>query len=986
MDMNSAGLATPGSTTTLRHIGIALGLALTFGLLAAVLHDRSTRIEAAERHSLAVAEGVDRLLHYEIRHLERALRGMASDADGYAREYPAQGTWDISAVIRSVISRNAELQDVDLYGPGGEPIREGVTENGAAPFQVPGDTAGLHVGGLQVHGHAQPVVPLALRTTDGNWLVARLRTDELQRILEGLDIGRWGSAAILDASGIVLARRGTGGGHVGRRIRIPEGLATDTTVQVPLASQLDGIKRFASFTSTSGYRFVVAVGIAEREVLAPWWNYVFTAVAVLFLYWIGMVLLMRRLVSSEASRERTQAELMRQADWLVKAQDASRAGVWALELDQEKVRASAQAAALFGFPGEAALIPLEDFFERMHEDDRLRVHDEFSESLASGGPFHSEYRIVLPERGCRWISARGARVDDGAGKPLMTGTIIDITERRENLARLERAEQEFRELFDLNPLPFWVFDVRSLRFLAVNEAAIRKYGYSRDEFLTMTILQIRAPEDHAAVRVSVGDAMEPRESERVWLHYARDGRPMYVRVHSSSIQFDGQAARLVLAEDVSERVAYEEDLAWRATHDESTGMLKLRALMAQVDERSPAWETDYGVAYVQLRDLEIVSPTLGRRMGEAILAEVSRRLERLARGYGTVAYLPSDSFVLVATKGASTKAMASAVLDTLADPVEFEGGSHRVDAWIGLARSSGVEHAGAEQVIDDAALAALHARNENQPAAPFRKEMAEQATERLAMLSRLRSALERDEFELFFQPIASLATGWIVAVESLLRWRQADGTHVPPSSFIPLSEESGLIIPIGEWVLDRAAAARARLQAAGFDEVAVAVNVSAVQFLGGRLPSSLRRAIDRYHLRAGALHVELTETAMLKGRETVRASLEELQREGVCVSIDDFGTGFSSMAYLRDLPLDYLKIDRSFVVGVHRDERNASICRALIALAQGLNLRTIAEGVEEREELEWLRTNGCDQVQGYYVARPMALDDLFERLRDFRLA
>jgi PAS domain S-box-containing protein len=980
-DMNPTGFATLArALPAFRRFGILLGLGLTAALLAAIVHDRGMRIEAAERHSLAVAVGVDRLLHYEIRHLERALRGMAGDADGYVRDYPSQSSWDISSAIRSVISRNAELQDVDLYDREGKPIRQGVTEyKSQVNFEPPPGTKDFRIGSLQMQGHSHPVVPLALRTPDGNWLVARLRTGELQRLLEGLDIGQLGSAAILDSHGTLLARHGEAS-HVGQRLDVPTELVAGATAQARRISPIDRVRRYASFTSTSGYPFTVAVGIAEREVLAPWWNYVISASLLLIFYWLGAAYLVRRLLSSETARLATQGELVRHADWLAKAQEASRAGVWALELDQEKVRASAQAAALFGFDNKPDLIPLEDFFERMHDEDRERVSREFSDSLSSGQSFHSEYRVVLPDRRIRWISARGARVDGEAGKPLMTGTIVDITERRESQAQIERAEIQFRELFDLNPLPFWVFDLESLRFLAVNEAAIRKYGYSREEFLGMTILQIRSPEEQAEVLKSVHDTAEPRESENVWIHYSRDGRPMYVRVHSSSIQFDGRPARLVLAEDVSERVAYEEDLAWRATHDESTGLLKLRALIDQVNARSQNWHTPYGAVYLQLRDLEVVSPTLGRRMGEAILSEISRRLSAVAGRYGPAAYLPSDAFVLVARDAREIERLVAELVSALADPVEFEGGSHRVEAWIGVADSPGVVPGAAEQVVDHAALAALHSRNENEPATVFRLEMNEQAAERLAILSRLRRAIAGNEFELFFQPVTCLTTGDVVAMEALLRWRQHDGSYVPPAHFVPLAEESGLIVPIGEWVLEHAARARARLGAAGWDDIAIAVNVSAVQFLQGTLPSSLRQVQDRHGLPRGALHVELTETAMLKSREAVRASLEELQRQGVCISIDDFGTGFSSMAYLRDLPLDYLKIDRSFVIGVHRDEKNASICRALIALGRGLGLRTIAEGVEEKGEYDWLRDNACDYVQGFYVARPAPLEAVMERL------
>ena len=284
-------------------------------------------------------------------------------------------------------------------------------------------------------------------------------------------------------------------------------------------------------------------------------------------------------------------------------------------------------------------------------------------------------------------------------------------------------------------------------------------------------------------------------------------------------------------------------------------------------------------------------------------------------------------------------------------------------------------------MIGNAALAALQARRDNEQVVQFDATMAAQASGRLALAGRLRQALERREFELFFQTIQGVTDGRVVSMEALLRWRQADGSFIPPMQFIPLCEESGLIVPLGEWVLKEAARCHGVLGAAGFGEIAIAVNVSAMQFLSDTLPQSLRALRIAHDLPRGALHVELTESVVLRRPEVARAVMSELRADGACISIDDFGTGFSSMAYLKDLPLDYLKIDRAFVADVHHDERNASICRALIALGHGLGLKIIAEGVECAAELEWLRMHGCDHAQGYHFGRPAPLAEVLASLR-----
>jgi PAS domain S-box-containing protein len=980
---------TAASTATVRWIGTCLGLFISVGLILATIQDRTVRIEAAQRQSMAVAIGVDRLLHYEIRNLERALRGMAMEADGYVADLPGSSRWDLPGAIRGVVSRHAELQDIDLYDADGNVVHRGTGTSGQdeAVFTPP-DTAGtgmLRVGRLQQQGRAQPVIPLMWRTPEGNWLVARLRTSELQSMLRGLDIGEQGSAGILDREGVVLAREGSGGGYVGRQVPLPAGLAKGATVQQVLVSRLDGIERFASFTSTSRYPFIVAAGLSKQEALMPWWRYAVIAGCLLMLYWLGMFYLMRRMSLAEAARRKAHDELRHHADWLSKAQEASRAGVWAMEQGAQHVRASAHAADLFGFERVAGMLPLAEFFLRMHPSDRPRVEHEFGQAWSSGQPFHSEYRITLPDGESRWISARGALVQDDEGAPRMTGTIVDITERMARQEALAGAEAQFRELFDLNPLPFWVFDIESLRFMAVNKAAVHRYGYSREEFLQMTILQIRPADDVQAVLEAVNQAEEPRDASRVWVHVRRDGTRMHVRVHSSSIRFSGRDARLVLAEDVSERVAYERELAWRAAHDETTGLLNLRTFAEQMDAQPevPVGDATYAVAYVQLRDLEFVSPTLGRQTRDAMIQGIAQRLAGVARRHGPLAYVPADAFVTATRRAEEWNDLVDELLAAFSETVESDSGNHRVEAWIGIAFQQ-FPGQSAEEVVGHASLAALQARAENSGTMHYSDSMAERASARLATINRLRRALPDGEFELFFQPIRRLGDDVVIAAEALLRWRTADG-YVSPASFIPLSEESGLIVPIGEWVIDKAAQAHQALAAAGFPGIAIAVNVSAVQFMCGTIPRILRDVHQRYGLPRGAMHVELTESAMLRRPEMARAAMEELQQDGVGISIDDFGTGFSSMTYLRDLSVDCLKIDRSFVHQVHRDGRNASICQALIALGQGLGLGIVAEGVEDAEELAWLARHGVDSVQGFHIARPAPLETMIAWLSDARV-
>lgn len=957
-----------------------LGLAIMFALSVAVTKDHTDRLDIAQRQSLTLATSVDRALMYELRNVERAMRGIAADSDVFFRSAPAQAPALLSESIAGVRLRHSELEALVLLDARGRALTNGPSDPTLPAWRssAAGAVPPLSFGPLQKDRDQAWVIPIALRTDHGHWLLARLRTAEIQRMVGGLDTGRDGEIAVFDLHGVVLARSGASDAYTGHRVSLPD--LRKGAVSIERNSELDGVARIAAFSAGSGYPLVTGAGISLREALVHWREHVAAAMAVVLLYWLGLLFFVRRLAAAEDMREDILHELHASTDWLRQAQLVSRTGVWRLETEAGPVRASEQTAALFGFAPTVDTIPMERFFERMHDDDRERVAVEFGAARDRRAPFDVEFRVVLPDGQVRWLRSRGALANDSHGKERITGTIVDITERREATSRIERAELQFRELFERNPLPFWVYDIETLRFMAVNEAAIRNYGYTREEFLAMTILEIRPAEDADAVRDSArGHALA--NDGRVWVHVTRHGKRMDVRVHSSDIEFMGRAARLVLAEDVSERVAYERDLAWRATHDATTGMLMVDALVEQLDalprtDRDPG----YAIACVQLRDLELVAPTLGRRAGQTILRAAANRFGEIGRTYGFAAYLPAESFVVVAVDPAQRDAMLASLVQATATPVQAESGTHPLEAWIGLADGP-MQGEGTEQVIGNAALAALKARQDSVPIVRFDTTMAAQASGRLAMAGRLRQALGRHEFELFFQPIQRVADGRLTTLEALLRWRQPDGSFASPAQFIPLCEESGLIVPLGDWVLEEAARCHGLLAAEGLGDVAIAVNVSAVQFLSETLLQTLHRLRTTYALPRGALHVELTESSVLRRPDAARAAMSELRDEGVCISIDDFGTGFSSMAYLKDLPLDYLKLDRYFVADVHHEERNAAICRALIELGQGLDLKIIAEGVETAGQLEWLRAHGCDQAQGYHFGRPAPIADVLEAIR-----
>ncbi len=538
------------------------------------------------------------------------------------------------------------------------------------------------------------------------------------------------------------------------------------------------------------------------------------------------------------------------------------------------------------------------------------------------------------------------------------------------LRRAGAAENQFETVFERNPLPAWVFDASSLRFLAVNQAAMREYGYTRGEFLAMTVLDIRPPGEREALVEDLSHAPRPDYGDaKVWLHQRKDGSRLEVRIHAASIEFQGRAARLIVAENVTATLAAQREVEYHATHRMSTGLWNAGALTAAVR----AWPGPCRIACAAVQGFELVEDSLGPAARASALAAIAARLAALGRQYGAVAHQRDTEFALAVSQPERWPQALAGLREALLQPVETDDGMHQFDAWIGTADLPG-DAADPADVLPLARIAAHVARAEGVPLLAYQPAMTQDAGRRLAMVARIRHAIAHDGFALAFQPIQRISDGAILGLEALLRWPQEDGGAVPPLEFIPLAEDTGLIVPLGRWVLRQAAIASRRLADAGFPSTYVAVNVSHAQLASGDFAADVARLFAEFDLGRGALHVELTESVLMSGAERTLDVLHRLHGHGICIALDDFGTGFSNMSYLQQLPIDALKIDRSFVDDVVASERNAAICRALIALGHGLGLRVVAEGVETAAQHEWLQRHGCDQAQGFWLGRPMALE------------
>ncbi|MBP6654674.1 MAG: EAL domain-containing protein [Propionivibrio sp.] len=529
----------------------------------------------------------------------------------------------------------------------------------------------------------------------------------------------------------------------------------------------------------------------------------------------------------------------------------------------------------------------------------------------------------------------------------------------------------------------WEYDVRQGRFswspkvgriLRVDDSAL-------PETLDALIGRVH-PEDHAALLDILARDFTQNANFHTEFRLCHCGGALLTLQVVGEVTLDEKGSpRSMIGtfQDVSDRKRSEERLTVLANFDALTG-LPNRALfqdrLAQALARAARGHAQVGLLFIDLDQFKAVNDRLGHAFGDELLKQVSRRLSQAVREVDTVARMGGDEFTIIleGIPTAETAAMvAGKVLQTLAPPIFIGAQELYVTASIGVA----VYPTDAEQgddLLSHADTAMYRAKEEGTNTyRVFTREMEERIQGRLALETALRGALQHDEFVLFYQPQVEIRSGEVVGFEALIRWKRADGTLVSPIEFVPLLEESGLIVEVGAWVIAEACRWLARWRRAHDQETTVSVNLSPRQFREPDLAEVVDRALAASCLPASALELEITESSLVSGPATLQ-TMATLRQMGVGLAIDDFGTGYSSLSYLKRFPITKLKIDRSFISDIAEDPDSAAIVSAIIALAKILQLQVVAEGVEHVEELAFLRQQGCGYIQGYLASRPLDQD------------
>jgi diguanylate cyclase (GGDEF)-like protein/PAS domain S-box-containing protein len=453
-------------------------------------------------------------------------------------------------------------------------------------------------------------------------------------------------------------------------------------------------------------------------------------------------------------------------------------------------------------------------------------------------------------------------------------------------------------------------------------------------------------------------------------------------IEDSAAPIHDRAGRVIGAvivfHDVSAARAMTIQMTHSAQHDVLTSLpnrLLLNDRITQSIAVARRQKKHLAVIFLDLDRFKYINDSLGHAIGDELLQSISKRLLANVRGSDTVSRQGGDEFVILLAEIARPEdaaISAQKLLHSLSAPHSLGGQELRIDGSIGISVYP-ADGQDAEKLIKNADTAMYHAKESGRNNFQFFKaDMNLKAVERQSLEGNLRCALEREEFQLHYQPIVNLESGEITGAEALIRWQQPDRGLVPPAQFVPIAEDCGLILPIGRWVLREACRQARAWQDAGLPPLPIAVNVSAVEFRDKGFVEGVRKVLSETGLSAQYLELELTEGVLMEDAESAASVLLELKAMGVRIAIDDFGTGYSSLSYLRKFPIDALKIDRSFIHQDTTDPDESTIVSAVIAMGRSLKLRVVAEGVETLEELTILRALQCDEAQGFYFSRPVA--------------
>jgi diguanylate cyclase (GGDEF)-like protein/PAS domain S-box-containing protein len=687
----------------------------------------------------------------------------------------------------------------------------------------------------------------------------------------------------------------------------------------------------------------------------------------------------RRQLAEKASREsETRLRL---------AVAASKQGIYDVNLRTGERNYNTEYAVMLGYDPASFSESSHTFFERIHPEDRARWLAAFNGYLRGELPdYHAEFRMRTAGGEWKWISSTGVAVErDDGGAPLrFVGTHTDISERKVAEERMRLSAS----VFEFSHEAIVITDA-NLNIIGVNKAFTDTTGYSADEALGRHIRLLKSGYHDQAYYDAIWQQINDTGYWQGELWDRRKNGDIYPNLAAiSAVRNEGGAVThyVDIAADITQHKQAEERIKQLAYYDALTGVPN-RVLLQDRAKRDLAQAqrtgTELALFFVDLDRFKNINDSLGHIMGDRLLQAVANRLRETVRDTDTVSRLGGDEFLLLFTVDgvAGAARVARKLLEAIAEPFEIDGHPLRITPSIGISMfpKDGTDF---EELLKNADVAMYKAKESGRNAFHFfAPEMNTGALDRLMLESALGNAVGLHQLELYYQPQIRLDDGSVIGVEALVRWHHPVMGLISPGTFIPIAEESGLIVPLGEWVLQEACRQTRYWEETSGAALSISVNLSVRQFALGNIRDIISDVLRKTGLPGERLEVEITESLLVQNDRTTVDTLNDLKAMGVRIAVDDFGTGYSSLSYLKRFPLNRLKIDQSFVRDLTVDRDDQAIASAIINLGHSMGLIVIAEGVEAEAQLRTLRSLGCDEAQGYLFAKPMPAKELEQFLR-----
>jgi Amt family ammonium transporter len=681
-----------------------------------------------------------------------------------------------------------------------------------------------------------------------------------------------------------------------------------------------------------------------------------------------------------SERKRHEDELRRAEENFRSIFENAVEGIFRTTPQGEYLQVNPALARIYGFESPVELmIHFKDISAQLYVEPERR--DEFVRLLRERDAiFDFESAIRRKDGSVIWISENARVVKDETGKvAYYEGTVMDISQRRAMQKALERQNALFGQLFQNSLLAIVLVDIHG-NIVEVNKGFEELFDYTRDEVLGRDNRLFIVPEDQLSEvnnvrqRILKGETIQ-RESVR----RTSRGDLVPVNILGSPVSIGGRTTNIFwVYQDISERKEFERQIIHQAFHDALTDLpnrsLFRERLGRAVERMKRRPNYHFAAMLIDLNKFKWVNDSLGHQAGDALLVEVSKRLSKCVRSMDTVARLGGDEFAILLEEFKANKevvAVANRIQREMRRPFLWNGKEILSGASVGIVLQAR-DYARAEDIIRDADIAMYKAKERGRGHLVFNNRMRQEVLEVITMENELRHAIEDGQLALHYQPIFDVPGEALEGFEALVRWEHPTQGLIMPDRFIPLAEESGLIVPLGQWVVDAACRQLAEWDAESGDcSLTMSVNLSCKQFGQHSLVEMISRSLKTNGIAPSRLKLEITESAIVHDPATAVEKLRRLKELGVILAVDDFGTGYSSLSYLRQFPVDILKIDRSFISGTETPRENAEIVRSIIDMAHSLGLHVTAEGVETQEQLQRLQSISCDRAQGYMFSKPL---------------